>query len=164
MSEPILLYSAITSLAYQIAEAYYGDRHYVWCNRYFSARSVTSASGRTPPPTSLPFEIYHNLLREVQAGDRHSAKIAENKTGITRGASIKLTQQQITREQEREIHDIVQTAQISDFEPLMLIIPYMMVQPMVKVVPVGERANPLWIEYRIEALPRDCFDIIPLTR
>ena len=121
-------------------------------------------AGRTPPPTSLPFEIYHNLLLEVQAGDRHSTKIIDNRNGIIKGASFKRKGGMITNQQEKEIEDIVQAAETRDFEPLMLVVPYTSVETQVIVVPPGERAHPLWIEYRIEALRRESFDVIRLTR
>ena len=70
----------------------------------------------------------------------------------------------ITNQQEKEIEDIVQAAETRDFEPLMLVVPYTSVETQVIVVPPGERAHPLWIEYRIEALRRESFDVIRLTR
>ena len=57
-------------------------------------------------------------------GDRHSAKIAQNKIGIIRGASFKRGAGKIAEAQEKEISAIVDTAETADFRPLLYVIPY----------------------------------------
>ncbi len=83
----IVLYSANTWLAYNIAERYYQGEHYVWCTPFFD--SNVSGPGYTVAPTSSPKEIYINLYKETTRGDRHSSKIADNKVGILKGQPIK---------------------------------------------------------------------------
>ena len=115
MEHRLFLYSANTWLAYTINEQYYSQKHYVWCTPYFASGSLPSADA-TNPPTSTPSEIYHALEAEVRAGDRNSAKISQNKIGIAKGATVKRTAGQITKENEQEIMDILSASQIQAFD------------------------------------------------
>src|SRR5271168_3001621 len=117
MAVPIVLYSANSWLSYVIAERYYHGEHYVWCTPAFDARSHFAQEWHVPP-TSSPFEIYKSLSEEVRRGDRHSAKIAQNRIGIARGASVRRSAGMITEEQEKEITAIVDAAETGDFRPL----------------------------------------------
>jgi hypothetical protein len=100
------------------------------------------------------------LLEEVKRRDRHSAKIAQNKIGIIRGASVKRSDGIITRAEEKEIVAAVKAAETADFAPLLYVIPYQLVSKKLKLVPVAERAHPLSTEFIIRRLPRRCFDVI----
>lgn len=163
---PILLYSANTYLAFRIGQFYYGDNHYVWCSEVFDAR-VREQYGQYAdiPPTSNPYEIYGNLFDAVHRGDRHSPKIAENKTGILNGAARKLSLGVISKEQYDEIGAVIEAAELREFRPLMYVIPYnRKVAKLVQPVPVSRRAHPLSREFLMEALPRAYFDIIELRR
>ena len=111
-SEPILLYSANTWLAYAIAEHYYGGEHYVWCTPHLDPSSVPSIN-YTVPPSASPIEIYRGLRKDIGSGDRHSAKIAANKTGILRGVEAKRSAGLISPEIASEIASIVEAAEIS---------------------------------------------------
>ena len=51
-------------------------------------------------------------------------------------------------------------AEISDFEPLMYVIPFDKVKKIAKRVPVAKRAHPLSDEWLIQKLPRKYFDVI----
>jgi hypothetical protein len=163
MEQWLFLYSAYTWLAYTINEQYYGQKHYVWCTPYFASGSLPSADA-TNPPTSTPSEICHTLEAEVRAGDRHSAIISQNKIGIAKGATVKRAAGQITKADEEEIMDILQAAQIQDFRPLLYIIAFSSASPLLSHVPIKERAHPLSVEYIIESLPRNYFDVIELSR
>jgi hypothetical protein len=159
--DPILLYSASTRLAYMIAQNYYGKEHYVWCTPHFDANSMPSLE-YTVPPSSSPLEIYLGLLQEVDAGDRHSAKIEANKAGILRGVQKKLKSGVITKKHATEIASIIKAAETKDFAPLIFVIPYILIKDKIKPVPVNQRAHPLSQEYIIDRLPRSCFDVISI--
>ncbi len=159
MADPILLYSTNTWLAYIIAQRFYKGERYVWCTPFFDPRSLATYD-TTVPPTSSPSEIYRNLDAEVRRGDRHSAKIKENRTGILRGANYKRASGIITEEEEKDIAAIVELAEIRDFRPLLYVIPYTLVSNLLREVPVRDRAAPLSQEYMIEKLPRRHFDIL----
>jgi hypothetical protein len=160
MSAPIILYSTNTWLAYNIAEQFYAAEHYVWCTPYFSPRSAPPFA--SVPPTSCPLAIYRSLSIEVRAGDRHSAKIRDNRVGIATGARAKRAEGTIDRHQEDEILRILENAQVQDFRPLLYVIPHGLVGDLLAPVAVVERAHPLSTEFLIGRLPRRCFDVIDL--
>lgn len=159
MPDPLILYSINSWLAYIIAKRYYRHEHFVWCSPFFNSRTISSIDSTTPP-TSNPYEIYCNWREEVRNGDRHSAKVKENKVGILKGATVKRQAGIISAEQERDIVSIVEIAETKEFRPLIYIIPFTAVSSILIEVPIKERAHPLSIEYVIESLPRDHFDII----
>jgi hypothetical protein len=159
MAVPIVLYSATSWLAYTVAERYYNGEHYVWCAPVFDARSPYAREWHVPP-TSSPAEIYRGLKEEEKKGDRHSAKVAQNKIGIIRGASAKRSQGAITKAREKELAAVVKAAETADFAPLLYVMPYQLVARKLKIVPVAERAHPLSTEFIIQRLPRRCFDVI----
>jgi hypothetical protein len=161
--EPLVLYSTGTWLAFKIAEMFYGDHHFVWCTPCFNPTSV-HGRGASVPPTSCPSTIYHSLFEEVQAGDRHSAKIKENKLGIVNGATQKKKSRVISDKQYLQIVEIMEAAAIQDFRPVIYVIPFAGVRRLVREVPVRKRAHPLAAEYIIEELPGNCFDLIELRR
>lgn len=161
MNNKSVYYSCATWLSLQVNRLYYGNVHYVWCAPYFDPRSPLNPHN-VVPPTSSPKEIYWSLKKEVDEKDRHSAKIAQNKAGIRRGADINLKLGTIGADQHTEIMDIVGAAEISDFRPLLYIIPANPVESMLKRVPVKDRAALFSEEYIIESLPRTLFDAIEL--
>ena len=161
MSEPLFLYSTNSRLAYLVAKRYYDDLHYVWCSPNFDATSSTILDF-TNPPSSTPKAIYHNFLRDVNSNDQHSALIAQNRMGVSSGAIAKLRQGKITRSQKNDILTMASAADVQMFRPLLFVIPYCTVKHLLKKVPLGERANPLSLEYKIEKLPRAFFDVIQL--
>jgi hypothetical protein len=158
-----LLYSVNTWLAYNLSVRHYGGLHYIWCSPIFSARNHP-ASQATPPPTSCPSDIYHNLAEEVRRRDGHSAKIAENRLGIIAGAKNKHSAGVITEVELHEIEEIAAAATCQDFRPLLYLIPFAAVSHLLKEVPVSMRAHPLSQEYIIEELPTGLFDAIELER
>jgi hypothetical protein len=159
MADPIILYSCNTWLAYTINETYYQRVHYVWCTPVFDPTSPF-ASVSAIPPTSSPREIYDTLFEEIRRGDRHSAKVAQNRLGILRGADVRLSQGIITAAQRDEIIAIESCADLHDFRPLLLVIPFALVRPRVKQVPIKDRAHPLSQEFIIENLARSEFDVL----
>jgi hypothetical protein len=161
MPDPLVLYSTQTLLAYRINQRYYKEKHWVLCSPY-RGRGSAAAFDSTVPPSSSPFEIYRNLHEDVQGNDQHSAKIKANKEGLLRGANAKLKKGIINRDIVGEIAAVVNKAQVSDFSPVLYVIPYQRVVKQIKLVPVEQRAHPLSDEYQIDLLPRGHFDIIQL--
>jgi hypothetical protein len=155
----LVLYSCYTWLAHQINETYYGGNHYVWCTPFFNPSSKFCAANAVPP-TSSPFAIYKTLDEEVKQGDRHSAKVAQNKLGIQKGAEMALKTGIIGGGQRDDIVSITDAAALNDFRPLLLVIPYPLVSSQIKQVAIKDRAHPLSQEYIIANLKRDQFDIL----
>jgi len=159
MRRPLLLYSTNTLMAYAIAEGFYGGVHYAWCSPVFDG--ATAAAHVNIPPTSSPAEVYRTLWEEVRRGELHSAGIHKNHEGIKRGARApQLRAGTIDSAAHDEIKRILRRAAVRDFRPVLYIIPYDRVASHVVEVPVEQRAHPLSPEYRVERLPRDCFDMI----
>lgn len=159
---PLLLYSAGSWLAYAIAERFYGGVHYVWCSPFYDG--VMAARHINVPPTSSPAELYRNLEEETRRGDRHSALIKQNRRGIENGARAKRTAGIIGELEFDEIQTIVHEAEISEFRPVLYIIPFDRVRENMIDVPIRERASLLSVEYRVEALRNNCFDLLQLRR
>jgi hypothetical protein len=159
MAGDLLLYSTNTFLAFKIAEQFYGDLHYVWCSPDFSSANVPSLA-YSNPPSSSPRDIYERLHEDVTRGDKHSAKVLANRTGIQNGATQKANLGVITDKQKREIYSIANQASIQFFKPLLFVIPLSSVGHLIQLVPVRKRANPLSREYIVEQLPRACFHVL----
>lgn len=162
MPDPLLLYSTSTWLAFSIAERFYAGLHYAWCSPFFSPPG--KLAGSAAPPTAIPREIYENLWHEAVEGDSHSSFVDRNRVGILRGAALKKAANVITDDQEAEIAEIIKLADVRNFVPLLYVIPYALVKDRAKIVPPKERAHPMSVEYRIEELPRSCFDVLELRR
>ena len=160
MSNLTILYSANTWLAYTISKKFYRDEHWVWCSPHFDAGSI-SRRDYTNPPSSTPGAIYEELRNATSRGDQHNSKIAANKVGLLKGIIAKKNAGVINEQQAKEIESIIDMAQLIDFRPLMYVIPAKNeVLSRLTEVPVRDRAHPLSIEYVIENLPREWFDII----
>jgi hypothetical protein len=160
MKEPLVLYSTNTWLAYAITERFYDGVHYAWCSPVYNGS--TAAPHVNIPPSSSPAEIYRQLFREVDRGEQHSKAIENNRAGIEKGAEVKLKAGVITEETYEEIARTLERAEVRDFRPVLYVIPYDRVRGIVLDVPVHQRAHPLSVEYRVERLPNDCFDMLEL--
>ncbi len=157
----IMLYSVNAWLAYIIQQIYYNEVHYVWTTDHLDPKSPWY-EGITPV-SSCPRQIYRTLEESVRSGDRHCSKIQTIEVGILKGAAHKREVGIISKEQEKEIATIVDAAQISDFRPLLYLIPFFPeVARIARKVPVKDRAHPLSVEYVIDLLPRHCFHITEL--
>lgn len=133
--------------------------HWVWCSPHFDAKSVLHRDAA--PPSSTPGDIYRELREATSRGDRHNAKIAANKTGLLNGVVHKRNAGIITEQQAQEIVSAIGAAEIIDFRPLMYVIPVTdEVSRILSEAPIGSRAHPLSVEYIIESLPGELFDII----
>ena len=157
ISHPIL-YSTMTTLAYNINKKYYGDRHYMWCTPYFG--SDFESPHFTVPPSSSPIEIYNTLKKEVNGADHHNTKIKLNRRGIRKGAATMLKLNKITQEQHDEIVYISKSAKDLHFRPLLCVISRLEAVPFYHKVNVRDKANPLSHEYILSDLPQSAFDII----
>jgi hypothetical protein len=151
-TNPLVLYSTNATLAYQIAEKYYG-----WCTPCFSSKS-----GCEVPPSSEPMVIATRLWQDIIGRDKHSTKIEGLRIGIKLGATRKEATGVITPQQLLEINLMVDDAQFTDFKPLLFVIPFERVQSWLQPAPFTDKASYRSVEYIIESLPNDCFDVIKI--
>ena len=147
-------------MAYAIAERFYGGVHYAWCSPVFDG--TTTPVHINIPPTSSPAELYRNLWQEVRRGEMHSAAIKQNREGILRGARSRLDAGLISSVVYDQIVRMLNYASVADFRAILYVIPFDRVADRAAEVEVEERAHPLSPEYRVEHLPRECFDMIEL--
>jgi hypothetical protein len=158
VTDPLVLYSTNTSLAYNISRDYYGDRHFVWCTPYFDG-APAHGPRYTVPPSSSPAQIYSTYVRDIDSRDGHSDKIKGNRLGLLHGAKLMRDTGVISAAKFREIAEIVRLAEFADFKPLIYVIPYAVVKRTVKAVRPAMRAHPLSAEFIIKSLPGSRFDI-----
>ena len=160
IKETILLYSVSTQIAYRINELFYG-RHFVWCSPVFNSEKLDSMHVyKKIPPSSNPFRIYERYKQDVNNGDLHSAMISQNKAGLKKGAIIMLKNGVIDNSDFVRINNMVDSATIDQFSPVIYLIPNKELISRIKLVDVAKVANPLSIEYQIEDLKKDEFEII----
>jgi hypothetical protein len=162
MSGPRILYSTNTLLAYKISKRYYHDKHFVWCSPEFGSVSLTGELLAANPPSSRPYERYQLLARDVRSGDRHSALAAEQRSGLRTGAIAKHDARVITLRERDEVLVMVDAADLSMLKPLIYAIPFEPVKHLVQEVALADCANVTSLEFKIEALPGDAFDVLDL--
>jgi hypothetical protein len=158
LKDPLVLYSTCTKLAYLIAEQYYSGLHYVWC----APAPVSDRFRLSNPASSDPLSIYWRFHHDIKTHDMHSASVRDNKQGILKGAVARHSQGLITDEEKIEIETIVQHSAISDFMPLLFIIPFAIVHSVTTRAPVLSRARSSSQEYIINRLQRTQFDVLEL--
>lgn len=156
----LALYSTVSTLAYWIAQRYYGQRHYVWC----SPAPDTDRFAPINPPSSDPVRIYWTFHDDIAAGDEHSAKVKENRLGIIRGAAARHGQGVIDEATRQSIEDTVRLAPLNAFAPLFLVIPVAGVARDLRAANPVDRARVTAEEFVIDDLARSRFDVLTLRR
>ena len=146
------LYSVGTQLAYKIAKRYYKNIHYVWCTTEFNSSKQ--------PPTSNPATICKRYLEQITTGDRHTKEIENNIAGILKGAKAKLNRGVISKKEYNEIRSIVSAAEYEAFFPILYIVESKKIKDRYVEVVVEERASDDAVEYKIEDLKENEFEII----
>lgn len=148
-----ILYSQATEISYKINQKYYNDTHYVWC-------AEEPLSGYLQAGTSDPMERCNRILTAIYSGDCHEHLIEENKKGIRLGALLKKKEGIITEEQEEEIIALLRSAELSDFSPVLYIIPFELVKDNLEIAPDSQKASSTSVEYIIRNLKHYQFDVI----
>jgi hypothetical protein len=157
---PLALFSTVTTLAYWISERFYGQHHHVWC----APAPVMDRFVPGNPPSSDPIQIYWSYHKDILGGDEHSAAIANNRLGLLRGAAARCAQGVDDEMTRQLIEATVKRAPLPVFKPLLLVIPYSVVEHIAQPAESAARAGVLSDEYVIEQLPRSCFDVLELHR
>jgi hypothetical protein len=159
-SLPLVFYSAVSTLAYWVAERHYAHRHYVCCaparhpDRLFPAN----------PSSSDPVHLYWEYHIDIERGDEHSSCIERNRSGLVRGAAARYEKGWIDETVRQLIVTTVRLAPLSAFRPLFIVISSTGVRDIVRLAPVGDRAHVTSEECVLYELPRSCFDAFELGR
>lgn len=153
-----VLYSTMTTLAYNINKQFYHDLHYMWCTPYFGSDFASPIF--TVPKSSSPSEIYNDLKKAVDTGDLHDTLIKVKRLGVRRGADAMERRGKITPEQARDIRTICKTAPREQFKPILCVLPRREVLPYSQAVDVKAKAHPLSQEYVVADVPQSAFDVI----
>lgn len=156
--EPLILYSTVTQLAYHVAQHFYSGTHYAWCAPAPSADAFVVQN----PPSSDPISLYWRYKRDIDGGDSHSDLIARQRRGIARGAVVKAELGIISADERSQIEGMAQAAPLGDFRPLLFVMPYSRVRNLARPASLDDRARASSREFIVEALPRDCFDVLRL--
>jgi hypothetical protein len=159
-SLPLVFYSAVSTLAYWVAERHYAHRHYVWCAPARHPDRLVPAN----PPSSNPVHLYWEYHTDIERGDEHSSCIERNRSGLIRGAAARYEKGWIDETVRQLIVTTVRLAPLSAFRPLFIVIPSTGVRDIVRLAPVGDRAHVTSEEYVLDELPRSCFDAFELGR
>jgi len=161
MKGNLLFYSTNTKIAFYIAEQFYNSEHYVWCAPVYNPEKLEAYDFRKKiPVSSSPYKIYKNLLDDVNSNDKHSSKINQNRDGLKKGAAIMFEKGIIDKNDFARIVNIVDSAEINEFTPLIYLIPADCVRKKVQSVNAEDAANPFSLEYQIYDLKREEFEII----
>ena len=153
----LALYSTVSRLAYEINVKFYNDTHWVW------AAPAPSNDPSKPynPNSSHPWRIYRRYISDIDdnGGDKHSDLISRNRTGIMRGAQSREAKGLISASERDDIEQIAQRAQLTDFYPVFMVIPYAGVHGIAQEVALGNKANAMSNEFVITDLLRSHFDV-----
>lgn len=148
-----ILYSQGTKLSYTINEKYYNGEHYVWC-------SDKPYYGSDQPGNSDPVERSNRIITAIVSQDRHEQLIELNKEGIRKGALAKKKSRVITKRQQEEIAALIELSSLEDFTPIIYVIPFEKVKDDLIPVPADKKGSKYAVEYIIENLKNDSFEII----
>jgi hypothetical protein len=161
VAKSLLYYSVNTYLSHYINTTFYNDQHYVWCSPVFDpTRLEASDPRRRIPKSSSPISIYKTYQDDVTSGDLHSDAIKRNRLGLKAGATHRLQQDVIDADEYQMINDIVDAALITDFAPLIYVIPEHLVASKIRRVSVSAQANPLSAEYVVDNLMKGEFELL----
>ena len=155
---PLLLWSASNMLKFRINEYYLGH-HYTWCSPAFEGAALPrGALGHSPGASSDPATIYRRLHNDVRTRDKHSNEIQRQRDSL-KTAALMHRGTAITVDMAHEIGEIVDNADIQDFEPVLYAIPYTPVQARVERVKPASGAS-ITPEYLIADLKSSEFQMI----
>ena len=158
-----LLYSTNSLIKLLIHERYRHDEHYVWCSASFDSTTVASYTvGAHTAPSSDPADIYRRLKDDCVRTDKHSAKISKSKALLAALAVKWSSSGLITPEQKEDIIYLVESADFSQWRPVIYIIPRQPVAARMVPVPAAECAS-FGPEYIIPDLKRFEFDVLEVA-
>lgn len=128
-------------LKFKINEHYLGY-HYVWCSPVFEGQALgRGALGSDQPASSDPATIYRRLHKDVVDRDKHSGEIQRQRDSLKGIALLLSGTGSLTDVEAATIAEIVDSADIYDFRPVLYAIPYNPVEARIQLVQTGKRAS-----------------------
>jgi hypothetical protein len=154
------LYSTNPFIKYYIQREWRGDVHFVWCSEFFdSHRAPSYSSAASVPASSNPLDIYRDLVGAVRGGDRHNAKINDQRQKLVSRAAQWHADGEIDESARDEIVWLATNAALDVWRPLIYLIPRHLVLSRAKPVPAALRAG-LGNEWTIEDLKGVEFEVM----
>lgn len=156
---PSLLWSCGNRVTHYVAETFF-RKHYVWCSPTFDASAIERyKTGYAQPPSSDPVSIYRDLLDGVRRRDEHHALVKRHKTTLRAVILDFFTARHLTPAAAREAISYLESTAITDWIPIIYVIPFGPVSDRVLSVPRKDRAS--WSpEYVIRDLQSTEFSVI----
>lgn len=158
----LLLYSVNPWIKYHVQSRFRSDRHYVWCSEQPDSRTADKNTlASFVPPSSNPVEIYADLASAVKRGERHHTKISAIKATYTTLAASWVSDGSMTSDDRDELVYLLEHAEISQWRPVMYVIPRSGVSNKIKTVHPSKRAG-IGMEYIIDDLVGNEFDLLEI--
>lgn len=140
-TDPMLLWSATNRVVHHVS-AHFFPAFYVWCSPVFEGNALGRyALGAGQPPSSDPATIYRALHAAVSRRDEHNADVQRQKTKLRSVALDLQANGLIDADDAAEVVSYVEAAHISEWTPMIYVIPYAGVKGRVWRVPRGDRAS-----------------------
>lgn len=138
---PLIMWSATNRVVHYVCTHFFPN-YYVWCSPVFDGDAVGRYTrGAGQPPSSDPATIYRSLHTAVSKRDEHNGDVERQRKKLAAVALDLSTQGAISVEDAQEAVTYVQNAHISDWKPMIYVIPYTSVKGRVLSVPRGHRAS-----------------------
>lgn len=158
----LLLYSVNPWIKYHIQVRFRNDSHYVWCSEQPDSRTADKNTlASLVPPSSNPVEIYADLASAVKRNERHHAKIVGVKATYTTLAASWVADGSLSSDDRDELVYLLEHAEISQWRPIMYVIPRSAVAAKMRTVHPSKRAG-IGMEYIIDGLSGNEFDLLEI--
>jgi hypothetical protein len=155
-----LLYSTNPLIKLLLQERFFGDVHYVWCSESHDSGSADPYSIASHiPPSSNPRDIYRDLGRAVERGDKHNATIVRVRAMYAALSEQSVAAGTMGSDERDELLYIANGSDLTLWRPVLYVIPRDSVAGRLEVVPAERRAG-AGQEFIIRDLARDEFDRI----
>ena len=117
-------------------------QHYIWCSPTFEGAALPRyAIGASQPASSDPATIYRDLHAAVRTKDGGCQKIKDQKK-VLKALAIKwFKNNEISQVDRDEILAMVSRSDVTDWKPLIYVIPFETVAKRVVLVPRTKRAS-----------------------
>ena len=157
-----LLYSVNPHIKLLLQAEFFNNRHYCWCaEQWDSASRMPNTVSALVPPSSNPRNLHRILADAVAKGDRGDAKIKFVTEDYLQRGTTMVAAGTMAPETYAEMAEFMRLAQITEWRPMLYVIPKARVLIKLELVPLAKRAG-LGKEYIVRDLPRGDFDLLEI--